>query len=162
MANHKLIIEDDFDEDFALIAIHCAVEDYKMAYLCNRSLKFMLRRKRVDLDFSADGLVVTFPWFEYKNPRKYVSYDLVKNRCRSPRARTVGSGGLFSEEPAFETNTYLLPELRRVDFLLKISADGELPSVKPLINGLKQINEVVSAYDVDISGLKSINNLIFD
>lgn len=162
MANHKLIIEDDFDKDFALIAIHCAVEDYKMAYLCNRSLKFMLRRKRVDLDFSANGLVVTFPWFAYEDPKKYVSYDLLKNRCRSPRAWTGTSGGLFSEETVSETTTCLLPELRQVDFLLKISTDGELTSVKPLINGLKQINEVVSAYEVDISGLKSINNIIFD
>lgn len=162
MVNHKLILEEDLEEDFALIAIHCAVEDYKMAYLCNKALKFLLKRKPVDLDFSEDGLVVTFPWFEYENTSNYVSYDLVKNRCRSLKARTFASGGLFTEDSQSETTTYLIPELRKVDYLLKISGDGALPSLRPIVEVLKKISEVISAYEVDTSGLKSINNLIFD
>jgi hypothetical protein len=162
MANYTLILDDDLEEDFGLIAIHCAAEDYKMAYLCNRSLNVLLKRKKTDLDFSREGLIVTFPWFEYENPSNYVSYDLIKNSCRSLKAHTLSSGGLFSSETQSETTTYLLPELRRVDYFLKISGEGDLPSFRPLLNKLKKIDEVISAYEVDTASLKSINNLIFD
>ena len=33
MASHKLILEDDYQEEFSLIAIHCSEEPYKMAYI---------------------------------------------------------------------------------------------------------------------------------
>ena len=50
MANFKLVLEDDFGEDFSLIAIHCSAEAYKMAYLLNDHMALRLKRKRVDLD----------------------------------------------------------------------------------------------------------------
>ena len=45
MASHKLILEDDYQEEFSLIAIHCSEEPYKMAYMLNKHLSLRLSRK---------------------------------------------------------------------------------------------------------------------
>jgi hypothetical protein len=163
MANYKLILDEDFRDEFTLIAIHCSVEAFKMAYLLNNHLHLKLKRKRVDLDFSKDGLEITFPWFEYEDEIDYISYDLIANKCKTERARTVASGGLFGNTKADEIITeYLLPEVRKVDFLLKITSEDHLAPVRKLILRVNEINEVISAYELEPDQLKSKNNLIFD
>lgn len=52
MALHKLIVDDFYDTDFSLIAIHCQVEDYRISYLLNKHLDINLMRKGKDLDFN--------------------------------------------------------------------------------------------------------------
>lgn len=163
MANYKLILDDDFRDEFALIAIHCGIEAYKMAYLINNHLHLKLKRKRVDLDFSKDGLEITFPWFEFEDEIAYVSYDLIANKCKTERARTVASGGLFGNTKADEIITeYLLPEVRKVDYLLKITYEDSKIPIRKLILNLNEINEIISAYELSPDQLKSKNNLIFD
>ena len=38
MAVHKLLVDDFEDESYALLAIHCDVEDYRLAYFLNQTL----------------------------------------------------------------------------------------------------------------------------
>ncbi|MBT8262652.1 MAG: IPExxxVDY family protein [Bacteroidia bacterium] len=163
MANYKLILEDDFKDEFTLIAIHCSEDPYKMAYILNRQLSLQLQRKRTDLDFSKKGLEITFPWYEFEDQLDYTYYDLLANKCKTIAARTVASGGLFgaddSEEIIIE---YLIPELKTVDFLMKISSDFEDVYIRKLLHDINDINQVISAYAVEVENLKSKNNLIFD
>ncbi|MDB4299235.1 IPExxxVDY family protein [Flavobacteriaceae bacterium] len=49
MGTHKLVLDDDFEEDFSLIAIHCSEEPYKVAYILNQFARLKLRREKVDL-----------------------------------------------------------------------------------------------------------------
>ena len=51
MALHKLLVDDFYDDDYKLIAVHCRLEDYRLAYLLNKSLNLRLMRKEDDLDF---------------------------------------------------------------------------------------------------------------
>ncbi|MFT4943981.1 MAG: hypothetical protein ACI8RH_001729, partial [Flavobacteriales bacterium] len=44
MGTHKLVLDDDFEEDFSLIAIHCSEEPYKVAYILNQFARLKLRR----------------------------------------------------------------------------------------------------------------------
>ena len=64
MASHKLVLVDDFQEEFSFIAIHCSEEPYKMAYMLNKHLSLRFARKRLDVDFSNKGLDISFPIFE--------------------------------------------------------------------------------------------------
>ena len=51
MAVYKLL-DDDFDnDDYLLLAIHCAIDDYRLAYLLNQYLSINLKRYVHDLDF---------------------------------------------------------------------------------------------------------------
>ena len=51
MALHKLHVDDFYDDSFSLIAIHCSLEDYRLAYLLNKHLNISLVRKPQDLDY---------------------------------------------------------------------------------------------------------------
>jgi hypothetical protein len=163
MANYKLILEDDFKDEFTLIAIHCSEESYKMAYLLNTHLSLQLQRRRTDLDFSKQGLEISFPWFEFEDSFAYANYDLLANKFKTVGARTVASGGLFGIEDSEEQITeFLLPEMKTVDYLLKISSDSQEVPVRKLLHDLNEINQVISAYSIEVEKLKSKNNLIFD
>ncbi|MCH2489804.1 MAG: IPExxxVDY family protein [Flavobacteriales bacterium] len=163
MANYKLLMDDDLNEDFSLLAIHCSEESFKMAYLLNKYAGLRLKRRRVDLDFSANGLDVTFPCFEFEDLLQYTNYTLVGNKCKSVTAHTHSSGGLFGADASESTViTYLLPEYKNVDFFLKIDSDFASVPLRKLSASINEIKQVISAYTLEASDIKSKNNLIFD
>jgi hypothetical protein len=163
MANFKLILDDDFGEDYSLVAIHCSSEAYKMAYMLNDHLVLQLQRKRLDLDFSNDGLEVTFPLFHFENTFQYTQYHLVANKCMSVLAHTMSTGGLFVSETSEKmVATYLLSEFKNVDYFLKIESDFEKIPLRKLVTSINEIKEVISAYTIPSETIKSKNHLIFD
>lgn len=163
MAIHKLILEDNFNNEFSLIAIHCSEEAYKMAYMLNKHVSLHLERKPLDLDFSNDGLEVTFPIFEYEDELSYILYNLVSNKSKSLSAKVHSSGGLFDKITSEKTvTTYLLKEFKKVDFFLKIYSDYEKAPTRNLISSINEIEQVISAYSIEIENIKTKNNLIFN
>ncbi|RDK88400.1 IPExxxVDY family protein [Marinirhabdus gelatinilytica] len=163
MAHHKLILDDELDDEFSLIAIHCSEEAYKMAYLLNKNVQLHLHRRRRDLDFSKEGLAITFPLFDFEDQKQYTTYHLVANKCKTVAAHTVATGGLFGEQAQEEIMTkYLLAEFKKVDYFLKITSEYETTPLKKLLMQLNEIDQVISAFIVDVSEVKSRENLIFD
>jgi hypothetical protein len=163
MAHHKLVFDEDFEEPFALIAIHCSEEDYKLAYLMNHHLNMRLKRKKTDLDFSTEGLLITFPLYDFEDVHKYTHFYLVANKCRSVEAGLQSSGGLFAEMATEKSRVhYLLPELKKVDYFLKIYSDFETVPLRKILSEINEIKQVISAYTLDMNDIKSKNNLIFD
>jgi len=163
MALHKLVLEDDFSNEFSLIAIHCSEEAYKMAYMLNKHVPLRLVRKPLDIDFSNNGLVVTFPIFEYEDEMTYNTYNLVSNKSKSLFAKVHSSGGLFDEITSEKTiTTFLLNEFKKVDYFLKIHSDYEKVPTRSLISAINEIEQVISAYSIDTEKIKSKHNLIFN
>ena len=163
MTNHKLILEGDFQEEFSLIAIHCSEEPYKMAYMLNKHMSLRLSRKKLDVDFSSQGLDISFPLFEYEDKLSYIIYNLVSNKNKSLTAKFQSSGGLFSDVSSEKTiTTFLLKEFKNVDYFLKIQSDYEKVSTRKLISTINEIEQVISAYTIESEKIKSKNNLIFN
>ena len=65
MALHKLLVDDYEDLNYSLLAVHCEMEDYRLAYLLNQNLKTQLSRTKEDLDFLTS--LATFSIFEWSN-----------------------------------------------------------------------------------------------
>ena len=163
MANHKLILEGDFQEEFSLIAIHCSEEPYKMAYMLNKRMSLRLSRTKLDVDFSSQGLDISFPLFEYEDELSYIIYNLISNKNKSLTAKFQSSGGLFSDVSSEKTiTTFLLKEFKNVDYFLKIQSDYEKVSTRKLISTINEIEQVISAYTIESEKIKSKNNLIFN
>lgn len=163
MGKYKLVLEDDFREDFQILAIHCSIAPYKMAFCLNKQLQLRLKRRRTDLEFSKDGLEVQFPWFEFEDTSNYTVYDLVSNTCKSATAHTTASGGLFGSNASEEyITTYLIPEYKKVDYFLKITSEHEQVFVQKLLSEVNNIKPIISAYLIDSEHIKSKNNLIFN
>ena len=163
MINHKLVLENDFQEEFSLIAIHCSEQPYKMGYMINKQVSLRLARKKLDVDFSNNGLDIAFPIFEYEDESNYFVYNLVANKNKSLSAKFLSSGGLFSELATEKTiNNFLLEEFKNVDYFLKVHSDYEKIPTRNLITSINQIEQVISAYRIESDRIKSKNNLIFN
>ncbi|PQB05352.1 IPExxxVDY family protein [Aureitalea marina] len=164
MATQKMVLElEEFEEEYSLVAIHCSVASHKMAFILNKRLNTRLTRRPIDLEFSNRGLEVTFPLYQYDDNQSYTSYYLIGNACHSQAAQLQSSGGLFNDQSdTSQVTTFLIPEFRKADYFLKVESDLELIPLDQMVSELNQVNEVVTAYQVEPDRIKSKNNLIFD
>ena len=134
MALHKLFV-DDFDDDmYALIAIHCSIEDFRLAYLLNKALQIKLERSENDIDF--DYLKASYPIFEWEDKQRQMTWNLVANICKREEDGFVSSGSLFELPYKKLTSFNLIPEMAQVDYFLKIQNDG-----KPINHFLGNIDD---------------------
>ena len=161
MAIHKLF-EDDLEEDnYTLIAIHCSIEAYRLAYLFNTNLDLKLARKWEDLDYNY--LEASFSIYEWNDEENFVTWNLVTNISKKEVEQMASAGSLFSDQKSKRTiSKYLIPEQKKVDYFVKISSESNLKSSKIIISKINAIAEVITAYTVSPNQLKSKNNLIFE
>ncbi len=145
----------DLEDDFTLIGIHSAEEDYKLAFLLNQQLNSHFVRYQYNLDFK--GSEVEFPLFEFKDPNTHINYYLINNKYRQvieDKDQKELFGGRYS------TISYLIPEKKRIDYFLKIEGVNNTSTFK-IVNQLNKINQIVTSYTIDTNTLKSKNYLIF-
>ena len=161
MLSHKLVM-DDVEEDYHLLAIHCSLEEYKLAFFLNRHLQIRLKRARTDLDFNHGSVQALYPLYSFKEPEKYRTYYLIKNQFKGPVKKVVSSGSLFVEEEVSPQVTYLIPEYREVDYFIKIEEDMNAVRAQEILNKIASIPNIVTTYSVDPNQLKSKNNLILE
>jgi len=160
MALHKLVVDDFYDASFSLLAIHCRLEDYRLAYLLNKYLSLNLERKPRDLDYNY--FAASFSIYEWENTTFDTVWNLVSNICKKEEAALQSSGSLF-QNSAQVTRTYnLLPELKTVDYLIKVSNEYRNFNERHILHSIQSIPQVITAYSVDIDQIKSKDNLIFD
>lgn len=160
MAIHKLLV-DDFEEDnYVLIAIHCSLEDYKLAYLLNKNLEITLKRKSKDLDYNY--LEASFSIFEWKDDKSFTKWNLVSNFDKKETKKMQSAGSLFSDSKSQSITNYLIPEQKKVDYFIKIESEYFLKSSKKILSKINAIAEIITAYTVNPNQLKSKNNLIFE
>ncbi|WP_100613577.1 IPExxxVDY family protein [Confluentibacter citreus] len=160
MAVHKLILDDFFEEaPYTLIAIYCAVEDYRLAYLLNKYLKIHLTRKPSDLDYNNGKS--TFSIFEWEDPKYLTIWNLVHNVCKSESYQKASQQSLFDSEEKITKTFYLIPEYKQVNYFLKIDNEFDDDQEKLIIDTILKIPQISTSYRIDGNQLKSKNNLIF-
>jgi hypothetical protein len=139
MAKIKLQLKEE--SELALIAIVSPESDYRLCWAINRELNFDFKKeediKVIKNKKSQD--TKEFAIYTFEQVEKYMTYHLVANR-------------------AF--NTYLVPELKKVDYLFIIKGDQAEEEVTELTKKLLAINLIITAYKVDYSTLKSKSNLM--
>ncbi|GAB1858398.1 hypothetical protein MHTCC0001_32350 [Flavobacteriaceae bacterium MHTCC 0001] len=160
MAVHKLILEDVFEDvSSTLIAIHCTIEDYRLAYLINKFLNISLIRKKDDIDFNGS---TKYSIFEYEDPKKLVTWNLVSNICKIETYSKLNTQSLFSTNQKVIRTYNLVPEYGKVNYFLKINYAFSDDKEKQIVNAIHKIPQVAMVYHVEMSLLKSKDNLIFD
>ena len=161
MAIRKLSLDDFLEEEhYALIGIHCVIEDYRLAFLINQALDITLKRRKDDItNPSINTNYALFEWFDCK---QLTTYHLVANTCKVQYTNLEQqSNSLFGEDTSGATNFYLLPEYKKVNFLLKIETEFQNKE-KIILNNILKIPQVATAYTIDVDTLKSKDNLIFN
>ncbi len=156
MQVYALELEDFCEEEYSLIGIHSTLEDYKLAYLLNKSLNTRFYKAKEDLEFIREKKKASFSIYNYENIKYDFDWFLIANSYRREN-QTVSNELLLTSE----TKTYLIPEKKKVDFFLKICGDSEYEFVLQTINKIKSIENVITAYSIDKNTLKSKDFLIF-
>lgn len=159
MAIHKIDFEDFEDCDlYALIAIHCSLEDYRLAYLLNNKLNLKLERKSNDLDFSE----AKYSIFEWEDKNQLTIWNLVSNICKVEINQNQESESLFYNQNKIVSKYNLLPEHKTVNYLLKINYQMGIFNKETILNKLLSIPQIVTAYSLDVKNLRAKTNLIFN
>jgi biotin synthase-related radical SAM superfamily protein len=161
MTVHKLHLE-EFDEiDYQLIAIHSALEDYRLAYFINQNLPINLKKGNCNIHISNKEGETQFTRFVYEDSKDII-WNLVQNQNDIYVSSQNNNQGLFAESNnKFSTKIYLLPEFKKVDYFLKIE-NGEVSiDVSKITSCIKKIDRVSTVYTVEVEKIKSKNNLIF-
>ena len=145
---------DDFNEDnYTLIGIHTALEDFKLAYLLNKNLDTHFSKANYSLDFESNA---SFSVYNDINEEYGFELYLISNSYTEERINASDTIVL-----ATETKTYLIPEKKKVDYFIKIVGEPTQETIYKTVHQIKQINQVVTSYTVELDSLKSKQFLIF-
>ena len=156
MQIHSLGLDDFCEEEYSLIGIHTALEDFKLAYLLNKSLCTSFYKSRENLNFQNQRKKASFSIFNYTSVKYGFDWFLIANSSKRENQTESNELLLISE-----TKTYLIPEKKKVDFFLKISGDLAYSFVLEIVDKIKKIDQVITSYSIDKNTLKSKDFLIF-
>jgi hypothetical protein len=134
LTKHTLDIEYDFD--FDVIAISCHLRDYRLCWELNQKLDIQLERAEAEQQLGDQF------------------FSLFKTYCDETRT-TIQLISNYSESGR------LIPELKQADYLL-ILHDNARWEIEELIDHIKAVPAVLTAFSVDPEGLKSKENLLLN
>ena len=155
MQIHSLSL-DVFEEEYSLIGIHTALEDFKLAYLLNKELEINLCKSKEDLKIKYPSQSTSFSIYNYTNNEYDFEWFLIANSSKRENQKESNELLLTSE-----TKSYLIPEKKKVDFFIKISGCFEYSFVADIVDKIKTINHIITSYSIDKNSLKSKDFLTF-
>ncbi|APZ45820.1 hypothetical protein BW723_05700 [Polaribacter reichenbachii] len=144
------------EEEYSLIGIHTALEDFKLAYLLNNKLGTRFYKSKEELNFEINEKETSFSIFNFSNKKYDFEWFLIANSSKRENQKESNELLLTSE-----TKTYLIPEKKKVDFFIKVSGSLQYNFVEEIINKIKTIDQVITSYAIDKNKLKSKDFLIF-
>ena len=152
MAKHRLKLH-DFDQEYALLAIHSNAEIFKVAYSLNDLLKISLKREN---DICIENFDYIFSLYKYISSKYKSKMFLFSNRSQNSNTLNA-EAALFNE---LDTSSLFILEFPKVEFFLKIE-EGKF-NIKDLIFRINNCKNIASCYQVNLKRDKSKYNLIFE
>jgi hypothetical protein len=140
MKKTKLFIEPAFD--FELLGLVSPVKDYKMAWLINRDLNLdLVRSEDVKIEFVASPKLEISQFF-LSLPHGFI--QLLKNKALNTSQQLA----------------YLIPELRNLDYFLLVQDQTQQLSISTFMDHLGKNPLIQSVVKLDVSKIKSKDNLL--
>lgn len=161
MAVHKLMIDDFVSVDYGLIAIHSSLEDCRLAYFINRELDIRLQKSAKDIGFKLKQGESFFSRYTFEDDTNDAAWNLIQNKNSMVSTQTNNTSLFAGEGLSGTSSVFLLPELKKVDYILKIENTESYTATDDAVTGLLAIKYIATAYKIDHHKLKSKNNLIF-
>ncbi|MGB0896019.1 MAG: IPExxxVDY family protein [Flavobacteriaceae bacterium] len=149
MAVYKLDLNDCDDDNYDLLGVHTTLECYHLAYFMN---------KNFDIQFERKKNVDDFEFYEFDDEKNKMLWNIISNKTvKQIQVDDNNSGGLFQMNA--EQTVYVLPEYKKVDYLVKMTDNTY--NVQNIIDKMKALPQVITTFAIDVSNLKSKNNLNF-
>ncbi len=139
----KKILTLELDYNFNLIALIAPLKAYRICWMLNNAMNLRLR-KAEDLCYHApkSKQFSYFSLYHCALEMYKVNYFLISNKS--------------------DSNVYLIPELKQVDFFLRFSKSLTYIQNKQVIDIIKPIPQIQTVFEVNPDSLKSKQNLIVD
>ena len=145
--------------DYLVCAIYSSQLAFKIAFLLNKNLNIKLERSSKDnIITTSKNREVAFPFFMFNDDENYITYYLFINKITTELENMDSSNSLFNSNN--QIVDYLLPELKKVDYLLKIETEDNHYDIENLVSKIGNINQIITCHEVDYKSIKSKNNLI--
>ena len=157
MAIHKIQINDFVSDDYELIAIHSSLDDYKLAYMLNKELGVQLSKNLAYVEIAIHERKSAFSNYIFDDEKNDVVWTLIENKTTIINSNKQTTS-LFEQ---VDITVFLLPEFKKADYLIKIENIDYGFDSESIIEKIQEIKNVTTAYTIDITNLKSKNNLIF-
>lgn len=138
----KIILTDYIDYEFVLIGICSQLDDFKLCWHLNKQLGTDFFRDQNDISslHPKKKVDIFFSLFHHIDTECGLNYSIISNKSLSIN---------------------LIPEQKQIDYFLKITGETDLIDSIEIIKKLKEIDKVITAYPIDVSTLKSKENIIF-
>ena len=141
MAVSKFTLEVEYDFDFILLGISCHEKDYRISWALREKLGVDLcRGEDLEINTRKAGESGTYVVFESFSEDNDSSIFLVANRCES---------------------SFLIPEHKSCDYFLIARGGYDLGDQTEMLQKIKEIPFVLTAFVIEPQSLKSRQNLIF-
>ncbi len=157
MAIHKIQINDFVSDDYELIAVHSSLDDYKLAYMLNKELGVQLSKNLVYVEIAIPEGKSAFSNYIFDDEKNDVVWTLIENKTTIINSNKQTTS-LFEQ---VDITVFLLPEFKKADYLIKIENIDYGFDSQSIVDKIQEIKNVTTAYAIDITNLKSKNNLIF-
>ena len=133
----QAFLEEEFFENSLLLGIVCPLSYYRFIWNLHTLLNFDFRRNH---EFEIKLTDMYFPVYQMTEKDKIMEHFIFVNRKKS---------------------TFLLPELRNIDFIWMIKGNNDIISYQhDIVNKLKNMTMIDSCFQIPITQLKSKHILI--
>ncbi len=147
------------EDEFKLIGLVSVLEDYRLAYFLNKNLGWSLVKSKFDLDFRNRAGQGNYPVFEFDQDSIGLEIKLINNKYSGVISKSETEVyGLFDQ---IEHTTYLIPEKKNIDYLIKLSGEINDHTLEKIIDTIKNIPQVQTSYNLEVKDIKSKEFLIF-
>jgi hypothetical protein len=140
----KTILKIEFDYDFGLLAISSSIKDYRLCYFINKELGTAFKRID-DLDLYD------------KEHRKQCSYSIFKCAVEIDNLLYY-----FISNKSNFASQLLIPQLKNIDYLIKISGNYSEMILQHWKQKLVKIPYIETIFEVNPAKIATKQNLIFD
>lgn len=137
----KLKLDPGFSSDFTIIGISCHLKDYKMAFNVNSKLGLNLKRGTDFASPTPEGRDCTYSFYHSGHESGKCNYFLLSNH--HPESK-------------------LLPYLKTTDYFFIIDEVLGPSSIQALITPIRQIQNVLTAFEVKQDTVKNIDTFLSD
>ncbi|NOQ23996.1 MAG: IPExxxVDY family protein [Bacteroidales bacterium] len=123
---HKLAIE--IENDYSLIGIASHENDYRLSWAINKSLGLDLKKSEdLTLDHPKHKITINYSLYIFDDENNFISYNLISNKSEKG---------------------FLLPEMKNIDFVLRVSGSPDQDLINDLVFRLKKIEIVITAFPI--------------
>ncbi|MCF8335368.1 MAG: IPExxxVDY family protein [Bacteroidales bacterium] len=136
---HKL--QNFYPEDFQIICIASHQNDYRLSWALNEQLNLGLRKDHdLTIEDKKYGTNQEFTKYSYKEATLTLRYFLIANK---------------------NSQGFLFPDMKNIDFLLKIEGDMDEEDLSSIVNEIRKIDFVIIAFKLENIRDKHKKKLIF-